>query len=99
MHRRNRILPFCRRASERREDACLAGRASLPRANLGNPGQGAAAGLEDLLFVKRLVESGEFRPVIDRRYPLEEVIEASRYVETERKKGNVILTVLPTTSA
>ena len=54
---------------------------------------------EDLLFVKRLVESGEFRPVIDRHYPLEEVVEASRYVETERKKGNVILTVLPTTSA
>ncbi|TMC13859.1 MAG: NAD(P)-dependent alcohol dehydrogenase [Chloroflexi bacterium] len=50
---------------------------------------------EDLLFMKGLVESGEFRPVIDRRYPLEEVIEASRYVETERKKGNVILLVHP----
>jgi NADPH:quinone reductase-like Zn-dependent oxidoreductase len=54
---------------------------------------------EDLLFIKGLVESGEFRPVIDCRYPLEEVVEASRYVETERKKGNVILTVLPTASA
>ena len=54
---------------------------------------------EDLLFVKGLVESGEFKPVIDRRYPLEEVVEASRYVETERKKGNVILTVLPPSSA
>ena len=50
---------------------------------------------EDLLFMRGLVESGEFRPVIDRRYPLEEVIEASRYVETERKKGNVILLVHP----
>jgi NADPH:quinone reductase-like Zn-dependent oxidoreductase len=39
------------------------------------------------------VESGEFRPVIDRRYPLEEVVEAARYVETERKRGNVILTI------
>ena len=38
---------------------------------------------------------GEYRPVIDRRYPLEDVVEATRYVETGQKVGNVVLTVLP----
>lgn len=47
----------------------------------------------DVLFLKELVESGEYRPVIDRRYPLEEIREATRYVETERKTGNVVITV------
>jgi NADPH:quinone reductase-like Zn-dependent oxidoreductase len=40
-----------------------------------------------------LLESGTFRPVIDRRYPLEGIVEAYRYVETERKVGNVLITV------
>lgn len=48
---------------------------------------------QDVLFLKELVEAGKFRPVIDRCYPLEDVIEATRYVETERKTGNVVLTV------
>jgi NADPH:quinone reductase-like Zn-dependent oxidoreductase len=47
----------------------------------------------DVLFLKQLVEAGEFRPVIDRRYALEDVIEATRYVETGQKTGNVVLTV------
>jgi NADPH:quinone reductase-like Zn-dependent oxidoreductase len=47
----------------------------------------------DLVFLKELVETGKYRPVIDRRYPLEDVIEASRYVETREKTGNVVLTV------
>ena len=47
----------------------------------------------DVLFLKELVEAGEYRPVIDRCYPLEEVVEATRYVETQQKVGNVVLTV------
>ena len=47
----------------------------------------------DVLFLKQLVEAGEYRPVIDRCYPLEDVIEATRYVETQQKVGNVVLTI------
>jgi len=48
---------------------------------------------EDVLHVKELVEAGRFRPVIDRTYPLEDVVEATRYVETGQKTGNVVLTL------
>jgi NADPH:quinone reductase-like Zn-dependent oxidoreductase len=47
----------------------------------------------DVRFLAELMESGAFRPVIDRTYPLHEVVEASRYVETERKVGNVVLAI------
>jgi NADPH:quinone reductase-like Zn-dependent oxidoreductase len=47
----------------------------------------------DVVFLKELIEAGRFRPVIDRRYRLEEVVEAARYVETEQKTGNVVLTI------
>ena len=48
---------------------------------------------QDVLFLKGLLEAGQYRPVIDRRYPLAEVVEANRYVDTEQKTGNVVLTV------
>ena len=47
----------------------------------------------DLLLFTELIEAGKFRVVIDRLYPLEDVVEAARYVETEQKTGNVVLTV------
>jgi NADPH:quinone reductase-like Zn-dependent oxidoreductase len=54
---------------------------------------GPMSSKKDVNFLKDLVEGGKFRPVIDRCYPLEDVVEATRYVETEQKTGNVVLTV------
>lgn len=48
---------------------------------------------EDVVLLKELVEAGAYRAVIDRTYPLEDVVDATRYVETGQKTGNVVLTV------
>jgi NADPH:quinone reductase-like Zn-dependent oxidoreductase len=48
---------------------------------------------ESLQFLAQLAEAGDFKPVIDRRYPLEQIAEAHRYGDTGRKRGNIVITV------
>lgn len=98
--------PFARSKASLREGGRLLmvlggmrGLLSIPWIALTNSrkliGGTAKADASDLRFLGELAERGEFTPVIDRRYRFEEIVEAHRYVDTGRKKGNVVITLTP----
>ncbi|HEX3052526.1 MAG TPA: NAD(P)-dependent alcohol dehydrogenase [Aggregatilineaceae bacterium] len=73
----------------------LMNKKTLPEHGIFVSVHGSAGGekLQDLLFLAELLASGELKPVIDRCYPLDQIVAAHRYVDTGHKKGNVIITI------
>jgi NADPH:quinone reductase-like Zn-dependent oxidoreductase len=74
---------------KKQAQSALAPKGKFISINNGSP----TPNMDDLILLKDLVESGRLKPVIDRSYPLEQIVEAHRYVETGHKKGNVVISV------
>lgn len=65
----------------------------MARESAPNDGCWPTAASTRLRWLKSQIETGEFKPVIDRVYPLDKIVEAYRYVETGQKIGNVVIEV------
>jgi NADPH:quinone reductase-like Zn-dependent oxidoreductase len=48
---------------------------------------------DDMVFLKELIEAGEIKPVVGRTYPIEQIVDAHRYLDTGHKRGNVVITI------